>query len=272
MTLVHQPPSQMKQRQRKRKRQGRKSGEDRVVLYPETNHRRVEPTSGEGEESARSQEELPAPFLTHAIRATGILPIAVLIGILTTHHFYTDQIPQWFLPVIEMQVAALTLCAGHAGIIGLWINRDIKHKWSSVALILAALATAGAGYRSIGEEVAGHVVVTLLVVLFAPAIWAESISCGLSRFCRFLRTKKGLLTIAAVFWVPLVLFNQWQNENYIRNWLIIPMAILLGVLVSVLTLWLMLRLFARYLPLADSWRRKGQVKTNEKRSRRGNRD
>lgn len=270
--MLHRPQSGMKKRPRKRKRQRRKSGGNGVVAHPETNHRGVDSANGEDDNSVRSPKELRAPLLAHAIRATGILPIAVLIGILTTHHFYTDQIPQWFLPVIEKQVAALTLCAGHAGIIGLWINREIQHRWSTFALIVAASATAGAGYRSIGEDVAGHVVVILLFVLLAPAIWAESISRGLSRFYQFLRTKKGLIVIFVALWVPLVVYNQWQNENYIRNWLIIPMLILLGLLVSALLMWLMLRVSVRYLPLAYSWARRKSVRTNKKRPRSRNRN
>ena len=194
-----------------------------------------------------------ASVLTHAIRAAGILPIAVLISILVTHHFYIGQIPQWFQPIIKEQVAVLTLCAGHAGIIGLWINRTIQHRGSPFALVIAAFATAGAGYRSIGDSLAGHVVVILLFLLLIPAIWAEPISNELSRFWRFARTKKGAYTILALLWVPLVFYNQWENENYIRNWLLIPYGILLGIIVSATLVWFLLRLAFRFLPVTWSW-------------------
>ena len=206
----------------------------------------------DGETGGNLKPTHPSAF-THAIRAAGILPIAVLISILVTHHFYTGQIPPWFKPIIEKQVAVLTLCAGHAGIIGLWVNRTIQHRWSNFALVIAAFATAGAGYRSVGDSLAGHVVVILLFLLLIPSIWAESINNGLSRFWRFARSKKGVYTILALIWVPLVFYNQWQDENYIRNWLLIPYGILLGIIVSTAVLWFLLKLAFRFLPVAWSW-------------------
>ena len=248
----------MTKKQRKRKK--RKNRSKSAVAHTESNQQGVEPVTGERVEAAPSGRVSGSSVLTHAIRATGILPITALIGVLTTHHLYTGQIPEWFLPIIEQQVATLTLCAGHAAIIGLWINREIQHRWSTFALIVAALATAGAGYRSIGEDVAGHVVVVLLFMLLVPAIWAESISRGVSRFYRFLRTKKGLLAIVFVLWIPLVSYNQWQNENYIRNWLLIPLGIICGFVVLAFLLWLTFRLSSRYLPVVVSWGRRGLAK------------
>ena len=247
----------MKERRRNRRRQRRRTRKDRVVVYLETNHRTTGPAGDGDDEPARPQPERSGSVLAHSIRATGILPIVVLMGILTTHHFYSDQVPQWFLPIIEKQVAALTLCAGHAAIIGLWINREPQPRWSTFALLVAAFATAGAGYRSIGENTAGHVLVLLLFLLFIPAVLAEPIGRGLSRFFRFLRTKKGVIAIVLVLWVPVVFYNQWQNENYIRNWLLIPLGILLAFVVSTSLLWLILRLAFRYLPVACSWGQRG---------------
>ena len=262
----------MKKRQRRRNRQRPKKRSNSALAFADTNHRGLEPVTAEGVESAPSKRVPGTSVLTHAIRATGILPIAVLIGILTTHHLYTDQIPQWFVPILEKQVATLTLCAGHAAIIGLWINREIRHRWGTFALIVAAFSTAGAGYRSIGEDVAGQVVVILLFMLLVPAIWAESISCGLARFYRFLRTKKGLLTIGLMLWVPLALYNQWQNENYIRNWLLIPLGIFCGFVISAFLLWLTFRLSVGYLPVVYSWGREGLVNIYKKWLWRGKRD
>ena len=223
------------------------------MVYLETNHRDSGPAHSGENEPARPRTERRGSVLAHAVRATGILPIIVLMGILTTHHFYSDQVPQWFLPIIERQVAALTLCAGHAAIIGLWINREPQPRWSTFALLVAAFSTAGAGYRAIGDNPAGHVLVLLLFLLFIPAVWAEPISRGLSRFLGFLRTRKGVITLALVLWVPLVFYNQWQNENYIRNWLLIPLGILLAFVVSASLLWVILRLAFRYLPVAWWW-------------------
>ena len=242
----------MKQR-RKNRRKRRRTRKNRGAVRLETNQRATEPAGSGEDESAQPQPKRRASALTHAIRATGILPIVVLIGILTTHHLYSDQIPPWFLPIIEKQVAALTLCAGHAAIISLWINRETQHGWSTFALLVAASATAGAGYRSIGENTAGHFLVLLLFLLFFPAVWAEPISRGVSRLFRFLRTKKGMFTVTLVLWVLLVIYNQSENEDYIRYWLLYPLGILLGFFVSASLLSLILRLAFRYLPVAYSW-------------------
>ena len=64
-----------------------------------------------------------ASVLTYALRAVGILPLLGLVSILLTHHLYEKLIPQWFHPVLDDQVAVLTLCAGHAGIVGIWLTK-----------------------------------------------------------------------------------------------------------------------------------------------------
>lgn len=225
---------------------------------------------GKDVESAPDYSVPESSFLTHAVRATGILPIVALVGILTTHHLYADDIPLWFFPIIEKQVATLTLCAGHAAIIGLWINREIRHRWSTFALIVAALATAGAGYRSIGEDVVGHVLVLMLFMLLIPAIWAESVSRMISRTSRLLKSKKVFFLIGLVLWVLLMYYNQLHNENYIRNWLLIPLGILCGFIVSAFLLWLTLRLSFSHMPIAYSWGQRGLFNTYKNWFRRRN--
>ena len=196
-------------------------------------------------------EQAPAGsmLLAHAIRATGILPIVVLISILLTHHFYATHIPRWFHPIVQQDVAVLTLCAGHAGIVGISIGlRRVRNGWSTYALAIAAFATAGAGYRAIGEDLAGHVVILSLFILLIPSIWAESISKMLSNLGRFARTRKGRASILLFVSVPLIIYNQIQNENYIRNWIVIPLLVILGILITTVVLWLLLKLVRKYLP------------------------
>ena len=254
----------MKKRQRKRQRHKNRS--NRAAAYSDNNYQAAKPAIGEDVKSATGYIAPESSFLTHAVRATGILPIVVLVGILTTHHLYAGHIPLWFIPIIEKQVATLTLCAGHAAIIGLWINREIKHRWSTFALVVAALATAGAGYRSIGEDVAGHVLVVMLFMLLIPAIWAESISRVISRTSRLFKSKNAFFLIGLVLWVPLIYYNQLHNENYIRNWLLIPLGILCGFIVSAFLLWLSFK----YIPVAYSWCQKGLVNTYKNWFRRRN--
>lgn len=243
----------MDERRRNRRKKNRQRRKQKEPAQGSDTRPWTEVTANTDGEPGGNLKLTNASVFTHAIRAAGILPIGVLISILVTHHFYTGQIPPWFRPIIEEQVAVLTLCAGHAAIIGLWANRTTQHRWSTVALVIAAFATAGAGYRSVGDSLSGHVVVILLFLLLIPSIWAESINSGLSRFRRFTRSKKGLCTILALIWVPLVFYNQWQDENYIRNWLLIPYGILLGITVSAILLWFFLKLAFRFLPVAGSW-------------------
>lgn len=243
----------MDERRKNRRKKSRQRRKEKEPVKGSDTKPSTEVRGNTDDKTGENLKPTSASVLTHAIRAAGILPIAVLISILVTHHFYGGQIPQWFQPIIKEQVAVLTLCAGHAGIIGLWINRTIQHRWSTFALVVAAFATAGAGYRSIGDSLAGHVVVILLFLLLIPAIWAGPISNGLSRFWRFARTKKGTFTILALLWVPLVFYNQWQDENYIRNWLLIPYGISLGIIVSATLVWFLLRLSFKFLPGTWLW-------------------
>ena len=243
----------MERRRRNRHRRNRQRRKRKVVVSDEGNLLLPEVAENLcGKMIGDPQQSNPTTF-THAVRAIGIIPIAVLAGILVTHHFYPNHIPQWFHPLVEDQVAVLTLSAGHAGIIGLWINNRGQYKWSNFALMVAAFATAGAGYRAIGESTAGHVAVITLFLLLIPAIWAQPISDRLSRAWRLLWSKKGLAVVVSFFWVLAVVYNQWHDENYIRNWLFIPLGIIVGLCASVVVLWLLLRLTFRYLPIAYSW-------------------
>ncbi len=243
----------MDERRKNRRKKSRQRRKEKEPVKASDTKPSTEVRGNTDDKAGGNLKPTSASVLTHAIRAAGILPIAVLISILVTHHFYGSQIPHWFQPIIKEQVAVLTLCAGHAGIIGLWINRTIQHRWSTFALVVAAFATAGAGYRSIGGSLAGHVVVILLFLLLIPAIWAGPISNGLARMWRFAQTRKGIYTILALLWVPLLFYNQWQDEDYIRNWLLIPYGIFLGIIVAVTLVWFLLRLAFRFLPGTWQW-------------------
>ncbi len=245
----------MKRRQRNRNRRKLQHRKNKVLVPDASNHRLTDVADDAGEETVGDRQQTNATTLTHAIRATGIIPIAVLFGILVTHHFYTAHIPQWFHPIVENQVAVLTLCAGHAGIIGISINirTQDKHIWSTFALVIAAFATAGAGYRAIGESEVGHVVIIILFLLLIPAIWAEFIITVPSRAWRFVRSKKGVVTVLVSIGSLAAIYNQSQNENYIRDWILIPFGIIVGFIASSIFLWVLLRLVFKYLPVAYSW-------------------
>ena len=240
-----------KKAQKKTLKRGRRRGRQKESVLLQGTQPPSDPSEGSGTDTPPARERDTSTLLTHAIRAAGILPIVALVGILLTHHLYAGLIPSWFKPILNQQVAVLTLCAGHAAIIGLWITTRDRYNWSTLALAIAAVATAGAGYRSVAESMAGHVIVILLFLLLIPSIWVESLSARLMWVWRF---KKGFLTgTLVVLWVILVTVNQLQNENYIRNWILIPLGIILGFPLAIAILWTLLRLGFRYLPLACSW-------------------
>ena len=243
----------MEQRRRDRQYRKRKSRKQKPKVNNVANQITAGTSDNVSGEVGAEQPPSGSTLLAHAIRATGILPIIGLISILLTHHFYTAYIPQWFHTVVKQEVAVLTLCAGHAGIIGISISlRRVQHGWSTFALAVAAFATAGAGYRAIGDDMTGHIVVLLLFLSIVPAIWAEAISRSLSSLWRFIRTRTGMMSILLLVAVPLIIHNQLQNENYVRNWIVIPLFVVLGVLTTAMALWLLFKLASKCRSIAFS--------------------
>ena len=243
----------IKERRRNREKRSRQRRKRQTKISGAEGHLSVS-ISGNGIMDL-TEERPPAGsmLLIHAIRTTGILPIVALISILLTHHFYTAHIPRWFHPIVQQDVAVLTLCAGHAGIVGISISlRRVRLGWSTYALAIAAIATAGAGYRAIGEDLAGHIVIISLFLLLAPSIWAELLSRVALRLWRITRSKKALIPIIAVGWLGLVYYNQLQDENFIRNWLLIPLLVILGILLTAIVLWLLIGISSKFLPIAFS--------------------
>ena len=188
-------------------------------------------------------------ILTHAIRATGFLPMVLVVIFLSSHPWYLTGTPTWLEPLLQKQIAALTLTAGHAALVGLLLNNRGRFNWSTYAMLIASVATATAGHRSIGESTIGHTVTVTLFLTTIPAVWAERLSFLTRRTWNFLWSKKGLTIIGAATFVILVAFNQARDENYIRNWLIIPMGIFLGGFIAVQVCWVVLKLSFKYVPV-----------------------
>ena len=186
---------------------------------------------------------------TFAVRAVGIAPIALLVASLASHDLYPALIPKWFEPLIEEQIAVLTLSAGHAGIIGLLISTRGRFRWSTYSLFIAAAATATVGFRTIGDSTAGHIVAISLFLLIFPAVWPEKLSVKLEQIWSFTWSRKGLFTFLFVATVVIVAYNQSQNENYIRDWMLIPLGILAGIVAASYLAWLLIKIAAKYIPL-----------------------
>ena len=191
--------------------------------------------------------------LTHAIRLTGIAPIVILVASLALHGLVPRYVPYWFQPIVDNEVAVLTLSAGHATIISLLISYRGRFTWSTFALFVAATATALAGIRTIGDSTPGQVVALMLLLLTGPAVWAEWLSAKMLRIWRLAGIQGIISAVLVVLSVVLATYYQARDENYIRNWILIPMLIFTGFIIGACILWLLLRLIYRFTPIAFGW-------------------
>ena len=191
--------------------------------------------------------------LTHAIRLTGIAPIVLLVVSLALYVLFPRYVPYWFQPIVDKEVAVLTLSAGHATIISLLISYRGRFTWSTFALFIAAIATALAGIRTIGDSTPGQVVALMLLLLTGPAVWAEWLGAKTLRIWRLAGIRGITSAVLLVVFVILVTYNQARDENYIRNWILIPMLIFTGIVIGACILWLLLRLIYRFTPIAFGW-------------------
>ena len=191
-------------------------------------------------------------LLAGAIRTVGIAPIALLVAALSLHELYPGPIPRWLEPIVDKQTAVLTLSAGHAGIIGLLISTKGRFTPSTYALLIAAVATALAGFRTIGDSTAGQAVAATLALLTIPAVWSEFLSTLPMRVWYFARSPKGILVILFVTSVMSVAYNQSLNENYIRDWMLIPFGVLTGIVVASYLVWILAKLIYRFAPVLFS--------------------
>ena len=254
-----------KKRQRRRTRRKRTSSNQANSTLESAKRAASDAKADADSEKREEQDDQKSSPLTHAIRLTGIAPIVLLVVSLALHDLFPRYIPHWFQPIIDKDVAVLTLSAGHAAIIGLLISNRGRFNWSTYALFIAALATALAGFRTIGESTPGHVVALMLFLLTGPAVWAEWLSANTIRIWRLARTRRGITTVFVVVFVVAVAYNQAMDENYIRNWLLIPLGILTAIVIGACVLWLLLKLIYRYAPTVFGWLYSGLVAAYRRR-------
>ena len=251
--MANKQERQKRRRERERIRQ--KIKQQVSISHPEMSQ---QVQSDEPYTKVDQQQNKPS-LLAFVVRMVGFSPILFLIVMLgLPNNLYFESLPNWFHSILDQQVAILTLCAGQSAIIGLMINnrdRIIREgmTFSTYTLFVAAGATALAGYRAIGDSTSGHVVIMTLFISFFPAVWAEPISIVIKRLWNSVTSKKGLAIIGLIVFVISVMWNQYQDENYIRNWLLIPFGVLLGIIVSVALLWLVLEISIRWIPRLWTW-------------------
>ena len=231
----------MKQRQLNRRKRARQERKQRKH-NSETTNRTITPCVED--ESMNTNQEQPhqkSPLLTGLVKAAGFIPMLALVAILGTNQFYINLIP-WFQPVIDDQVAILTLTAGNAAIIGIFMDKNLSGL-NKVALLTAAIATYLAGHQAIGDNIAGKFITIVLSLSAIVVILAEFIVAGFEKARRFIRSWTGLLFILfVVVGIPIAAYNQLQNENYIRDWILIPIAAIIGFAILVAILWLLVKL------------------------------
>ena len=133
-----------------------------------------------------------------------------------------------------------------------------------------------AGYRGLDAD--EHIGVQLIVVTQCILVFFVVLTTPIARAVenvwqlikRILWSKSSLKIFAIIGFIWLVFYNQSQNENYIENWLLIPLGALFSIIVSIVVFWLV----AKYLPLACKWLyRKGRniyrrIKDSRQRNRR----
>ncbi len=205
-------------------------------------------TPGEHQEGSRSA-------LTGAIRAAGLAPIALLVCSLALDDLWPLRIQDWFQPIIERKVAVLTLSAGHAAIISLLISNRGRFTSSTYAMFIAAVATTLAGLQTIGESTPGVVIALMLLLLTVPAVWAEALSARIRRGWVYVRSLKGISTILLGMGLVGIVYFQSRDENYIKNFILIPLAILAGIALVAFVIWLLLKLAYKYVPPLSVWLR-----------------
>lgn len=223
------PRSSSANRRRNRRRQQGKNGQT------ESANSTGAQTGNQNVSISDTHPEDPTPSsLTYAIRTAGLLPLTIIFVCLALpNHLYSDQFPDWLVLVLEDQVAILTLCAGQAAIIGLLISVRGRPNFSTYALYIAAGATALAGEKAIGDTTGGHLIVLTLFLSFFPAVWAEKFNKVLILLWNAAKSRTVRWSIILTTALVLISINQYRDENYIRNWLIIPFGILLGIIVAI---------------------------------------
>ena len=222
-------------RKRRNKSKGNARSETTQPSTPSTQ-------DGAAENNRERQRDEKLTLLTHLIRFIGIAPIAVLVLALALHDLWPWRIPQSLQPLVDMEIAVLTLSAGHAGIIGLLISSKGRLTWSIYPLLIAALATLVAGNRTVGDSTPGQFVAVLLFFLMFPAVWPEAVSAWL----RSLLSIRGAAATVIGIALGITAFFQARDEDYVRDWILIPLAILIGFILSLILAWTLLQLSYRY--------------------------
>ena len=241
----------MKQRRLNRHKRTRQERKQRKHNSEVTSRTSIPCAQDESMNTDNAQPGKKSMLSIYVIRGLGFVPMVALVVILAATHLYANPFP-WFQPIIDNQIAILTLTAGHAAIMGILIGKNLSGL-STVALLTAALATYLAGYQAIGEDIAGHVLTIVLFLSAILGIFAECIVTVVKKVWSFAWSRKGLAIISMVVAIVVATYNQLRNENYFINWILIPLAAIFGFVVLVAISWLLIKLSAKHFRSAYSW-------------------
>ena len=167
-----------------------------------------------------------APIIAFIIQYVSISTIALLVVIVALGDYCVGFICNWVEPINEIEVYVLAIIAGFAGIIGLFIGNPREHITSTIALFIAAMATAIAGYLSIGDNIAGRDIVSALAVFSILSLSAEWIG---NRIINLRAAAKSLIvmaTVATFIIVISVFYSQPGIEHYFSTWILLPFGII----------------------------------------------
>ena len=197
------------------------------------------------------QQESKPTLLAHLIRLVAFLPIVVPITILALPSMLSGLIPAYFQSILDehVRLPILTMTAGNAGIMGIFLQSGSRATWATLALSCAALATYIAGHTALDlgklNSNAAYTIITTQLLSVVAIIMANSISrmtISLTKTIRsILWSKSTLYFVGVIIFVLTVSYNQSRNENYIRDWLLIPFGIVFGLILALLGLWAFIR-------------------------------
>ena len=233
-----------KQTLSRRKRRRRRKRQQRITVITEEPANQPRPTSEPGTDPA-STSEIVTPtmkVLARALRMVSFIPMTMIVVGFSLLHFLETSLPEWARPVAENDTAILTVTAGNAAINAILITWNKARGWGSFALLIAAYATYLAGYRSIGDDTVSVGILTILFLSMIPAIFADAIAKGTVRTVDqaglFVLSPTGRILIMVIVFTIMVAYYQRRDEDYIVNWILKPLGIIVAVLITGALTWM----------------------------------
>ena len=231
-----QTVSRRKQRRRRKRQQRKTAIKDEPANQPT-------PASEPGTDPASTNQSVTqsTKVLAHVLRTVSFIPMVLIVVSFSVLHYVEASLPEWAQPVAENDIAILTVTAGNAAIYAILTIWHKARGWGSFGLLVAAYATYLAGYRSITDDPVSVGILTILLVCMVPAIFADAIANGTVRTVRqagsFVLSPNGRILIVVIIFAVIVPHKQRQDEDYIMNWILKPLGIIVAFLITGVLTW-----------------------------------